>query len=1039
MPAHTSSSGGRKRPASPSPSRSQGPATGGPAHSSSSSQDAGSATPNLKRQRLSNGRGRSSSAVHHAPADAGSVAWTEGGPRTQPLVEASNVPQQPSEAAGQPRSSGSDNKGKGREVSREATQRTLCLRPGDATAASDANPASADSSPVAHTNPAAAITTNGHALSTRAASTPPADALGPSDANASAANASEEFTADGPEQESRETLVAQIKMLERRLQASERQNQAHARMLTGLHERCSCDICFDLMTKPCVVAPCGHIACRECLVAYWKQPSPDEGPLRDGLSEGERQRVERNRTLARTKRCPVCRSECSRPPAEAWLMKQIVGDIERWRSVEDRSATQEVIRRSREDEAEAERRRQERTNREAGPSRLHITTNENGDRRNGEASASVQPTTRVQAPAEQLADQLKERAARLKRAETAKQDAKSQQLAEAAASISATATASASASASASTSATATNGGNGRASMHNFGFPDFESSADEGEERGRGEDLWGNSFHRPGGSQASQAEIVTSARAEREAQMGEEIWADIFRTADERRAMHWDPDDQIFRCPECLHELTNRGFCELCSLPLRRPRGEFDEVDRDDVRRIMEHRQDRRGWAADSDEDSYSVEHYDPSSPELEGPWLEDGGEAPSEGEEGWFPDDDNPRYILYRPSDLDDEDDGADLDDFIVDDYGHGHDDDEDEDEEDADEPSWMPQVPFHHADDDDDDEEEEDDDEDDRLRAAIRAQRLARVTSSMHRRLASEEDEEDEDGEDEEDEDEAPILARRSSRFANLLPMDEEDDDDDEARRWADDHLYDDPDDEDAEPGAVKDEDEDEQRAYLYPEYQDSEDSDLTPPPEIQDLYGDEAQDHVYDDEEIDPLGHLYGEEEDEMDPVGDVYDGAGEDEQELYGHVPLPYEEDAEEEMFPDYYPGGDEDGDEAPYAGYEVSEPYGDEEAEVEEDENYPVGLYGHGDEGEVEGDDPYAPHPGWQEEDNEEHAVAAHGLYGSADEEEDEHGVAGHGVYEEEEEDEDDDDDDGVVGPYRSHRQAYPPHRGHVLSDEEDSE
>ncbi|CAD6897462.1 unnamed protein product [Tilletia controversa] len=514
MPVPASSSGSRKRPASPSL----------PAGDSntSSQQNASSGQATVKRQRVGGRSGRPASS--EVPAQAATPpSHTGQNLQVQPVASVlSNLPQQTLQETVEAKASRRVDKGKGREVPKDSAQGSSRQVP---TAAS---PLPTRNGTSARPDPATALGGDDSAATSSALSSP-VTAPGPSsnedpqnttvvteDAVPTMLTQPGERNENGTEslqltslpdhtgQESRETLQAQLQILRRRLEASERIAESQARVLVGLHERCSCDVCFDLMTRPCVIAPCGHMACRECLVAYWKQPSVAEPPIREGLTEDERQRMERHRTLARVKICPICRSECLRAPAEVWLMKQIVGDVERWRSVEDRDATRETIRRSLETEREQERLRQERTNREAGPSTL---TARRPATPQEEGRASPVPAPTVPAT-HRIAAQLQERAARLKEAEAVRK--------ETAATSSTVSVPKKSGDDSASSTTTAP-----RKTSHGDDELNLFPSDDEREAAKERDGPLAVS-----GSQASQAAIVESARAQREAGMQEEVWAE---------------------------------------------------------------------------------------------------------------------------------------------------------------------------------------------------------------------------------------------------------------------------------------------------------------------------------------------------------------------------------------------------------------------------------------------------------------------------------------------------------------------------------
>ncbi|KAL9935345.1 hypothetical protein V8E36_005693 [Tilletia maclaganii] len=816
--ASASSRGSRKRPASPS----QPPPPTDQSNDNTTNTGTGPSGTSVKRQRL-HGRARTAAA---AAATASELARGSGADdientagNAQPLLEAATVPQQPADDVEEPpKATRRADKGKAKAQAHEVSNQNVAPN-------AEAGPSSS-SSPVASSSsgasPAAAPPLS------RRSDQPSAPASGDQETTSSSASpaGSESFASavaaavlaapavvppasesthprEEDEDPSRETLLAKIAILERRLAASEKSAEAQTRILDGLHDRCSCDVCFDLMTRPCTLAPCGHIACRECLVAYWKQPSPDEPPLPEGLPEHRRANVVRHRTLVRVKRCPVCRSECAKPPAEAWLMKQIVGDIEHWKEAEDRQVTRELLRRGLENEAEAERLRQERTLREAGSSR---------SRPSRELPASPVGTTAVTPSTStdsDLSDQLKERAQRLKNAEAVKKEDAGTDKAK---------------------SATAQDGkkrkkASGSLSEHTVAarveplnlFP----SDDEDEVPQR------RSSAGAGGSQASQAEVVASARAQREAQMGQETWSDIFSNEEDRLAMRWDADDQVFRCPDCHGEVLRDEYCHGCQIQLRRPVGLFEDDNADDVRRLEEHRLYHRGYAADSDEEPYVVSDGAPSEVEYEGPWLEDDDDGADEEDDHYahgFHDFDREHLPAGHPDDGDE----SDLSDFIVHDEFDGGEDSEAEDEEDDGFDHQYPYPPEPPAFEDEQDGEDEDSVDEHLLQQELgRLRDYIAYGSPLH-------------GDDDKDDEDVLPMAPSRRRSGNMVLDDDEEDDEDEERRWADQQLYNDEED-DVDEGMVEEqdpywnhdhngieeeeEDDDDEHAYLYPHYYDDD----------------------------------------------------------------------------------------------------------------------------------------------------------------------------------------------------------------------
>ncbi|TFL04124.1 hypothetical protein BDV98DRAFT_360989 [Pterulicium gracile] len=89
--------------------------------------------------------------------------------------------------------------------------------------------------------------------------------------------------------------------------------QMHQKTLTQVHQNATCQICIDTMHKPYTLAPCGHLACYDCLVSWFKAPAPSGG--------------DQPPPLARRKTCPHCRAVVRERPIEAWGVKSIVHNL----------------------------------------------------------------------------------------------------------------------------------------------------------------------------------------------------------------------------------------------------------------------------------------------------------------------------------------------------------------------------------------------------------------------------------------------------------------------------------------------------------------------------------------------------------------------------------------------------------------------------------------------------------------------------------------------------------------------------------------
>ncbi|UZJ54770.1 hypothetical protein CBS101457_004090 [Exobasidium rhododendri] len=102
--------------------------------------------------------------------------------------------------------------------------------------------------------------------------------------------------------------------------------------ISAFYGQCTCTICMELVWRPHVLSPCGHMFCARCLVAWFTKPLVNESPLPSDLQgdrrEVERREFERRRTLKRVKVCPHCREKVSVAPVEVWLVKGLIDQID---------------------------------------------------------------------------------------------------------------------------------------------------------------------------------------------------------------------------------------------------------------------------------------------------------------------------------------------------------------------------------------------------------------------------------------------------------------------------------------------------------------------------------------------------------------------------------------------------------------------------------------------------------------------------------------------------------------------------------------
>lgn len=85
----------------------------------------------------------------------------------------------------------------------------------------------------------------------------------------------------------------------------------HKAILAQFQQSITCQVCLDLLHKPYALAPCGHIACYNCLVS-WFTSKPDE-PHYGGMRK--------------KKTCPHCRASINERPVEVWNIKDMVASL----------------------------------------------------------------------------------------------------------------------------------------------------------------------------------------------------------------------------------------------------------------------------------------------------------------------------------------------------------------------------------------------------------------------------------------------------------------------------------------------------------------------------------------------------------------------------------------------------------------------------------------------------------------------------------------------------------------------------------------
>ncbi|KAF7343408.1 RING-type domain-containing protein [Mycena venus] len=113
------------------------------------------------------------------------------------------------------------------------------------------------------------------------------------------------------EPENAESSLAAIARLNQELNIQSILLKKHEATLTQFTQSLTCQVCLDLLHKPYALAPCGHIACYNCLVA-WFTSEPEEQHHHFG---------------PRRKTCPNCRATIKERPVEVWNIKELVAGL----------------------------------------------------------------------------------------------------------------------------------------------------------------------------------------------------------------------------------------------------------------------------------------------------------------------------------------------------------------------------------------------------------------------------------------------------------------------------------------------------------------------------------------------------------------------------------------------------------------------------------------------------------------------------------------------------------------------------------------
>lgn len=90
--------------------------------------------------------------------------------------------------------------------------------------------------------------------------------------------------------------------------------EQHQSTYNHVQQTITCQVCLELMHKPYALSPCGHLACYDCLVSWFKAPPPDD-------------RAALPPVTLRKKTCPHCRAVVKDRPVQIWGIKSIVSNF----------------------------------------------------------------------------------------------------------------------------------------------------------------------------------------------------------------------------------------------------------------------------------------------------------------------------------------------------------------------------------------------------------------------------------------------------------------------------------------------------------------------------------------------------------------------------------------------------------------------------------------------------------------------------------------------------------------------------------------
>ncbi|EGN95091.1 hypothetical protein SERLA73DRAFT_77101 [Serpula lacrymans var. lacrymans S7.3] len=110
-----------------------------------------------------------------------------------------------------------------------------------------------------------------------------------------------------------------LKESELQVQKWKSKSKKSEEIINNVESNAQCQICMELLCKPFVLSPCGHIFCLECLQEWFRKAPPDDNDMYDDDDDDYH--------LYRRKTCPCCRKAVRHRPIPVFVIKSIISAL----------------------------------------------------------------------------------------------------------------------------------------------------------------------------------------------------------------------------------------------------------------------------------------------------------------------------------------------------------------------------------------------------------------------------------------------------------------------------------------------------------------------------------------------------------------------------------------------------------------------------------------------------------------------------------------------------------------------------------------